>query len=110
MNTPLREVNRDSTNIDVIMEIAMLVFSFLPPALVFLFKKDDTFLLEQSKESLNASISILLTVFLASHIPVITLISLITLLAAYAYALFVCVKAAIENSNSQIYQFPTSCG
>jgi uncharacterized Tic20 family protein len=60
-----QEPTQDAKNLSLLIWLGTIFFGFLPSLIVFLIKKDDAYVLDQSREALNWSITaILITVIL----------------------------------------------
>ncbi|HUL81601.1 MAG TPA: DUF4870 domain-containing protein, partial [Gammaproteobacteria bacterium] len=49
----------ESRNIAVLVWVGTIFFGFIPSLIVYLIKKDDAYVLDQSKEALNWSITVI---------------------------------------------------
>jgi len=56
-NENAREVSQDSKNMAVLIWVGTIFLSFIPGLAFYLIKKDDPYILDQAKESLNWSIT-----------------------------------------------------
>lgn len=61
----LSEVSQDSKNIALLSWIGTLFFGFIPGLILYLIKTDDEYVQDQSKESLNWSITVILAYVVA---------------------------------------------
>lgn len=52
-----REVSQDSKNMAVLIWVGTIFLGFIPGLVFYLIKKDDAYILDQAKESLNWSIT-----------------------------------------------------
>ena len=103
-DTPVA-ATQDSKNIALLVWIGTIFFSFVPALIVYLIKKDDPFLVDQSKEALNWSI----TAFIGYCIGwVLTIIAIGVLIAAAVWIcnLVFCIMGAIACSNGVAYRAP----
>jgi len=98
-------VSQDSKNIGLLMWLGTIFFSFIPALIIYLLKTDDAYLVDQSKESLNWSI----TVFIGTLIGGILCIILIGFLVLFAIGilnLVFCILGVIAASNGKTFRVP----
>ena len=88
------EVTQDSKNLALLIWIGSIFFGFIPSLILFLVKKDDPYVLDQSKEALNWSITAAIG-YVAGVILSIILIGFLVLLAVGICHLVFCIMGAI---------------
>ena len=76
----IKQVSQDSKNLALLLWIGTLFFGFIPGLVLYLVKKDDPYIVDQSKEALNWSI----TVFIGTLVGGILCIILIGFLVLFA--------------------------
>ncbi len=99
------EVTQDSKNLALLIWIGSIFFGFIPSLILFLVKKDDPYVLDQSKEALNWSITAAIG-YVAGVILSIILIGFLVLLAVGICHLVFCIMGAIAVSNSKTFRVP----
>ena len=95
----------DSRNIAVIVWIGTIFLSIVPGLVVYLVKKDDAYVLDQSKEALNWAITVLL-LFVVGAILTWILIGFLVYWAVVVANLVFCVLGAIAASSGKQYRVP----
>jgi uncharacterized Tic20 family protein len=97
--------SQDSRNMALLVWIATIFLAFVPGLIVYLVKKDDPFLLDQGKESLNWSITAGIIYFVGMLLTVV-LIGIFVMWAIGVVHLIICVLGAISCSNGNAYRAP----
>jgi uncharacterized Tic20 family protein len=106
MNTELTPApSQDARNLALLTWLGTLLFAFIPGLLVYLFKKDDPFLLDHAKEALNWSITALLGYILGAILTVI-LIGILLVGVVGVFHLAFCLMGAVSASNGRIFRAP----
>lgn len=98
-------VTQDSKTIAVLVWIGTLLFSFIPPLIVLLIKKDDPYLQDQSKEALNWSITLYIG-WIIGYVLVFIFIGFFILFAAAVCDLVFCIMGAVAVSNGKYFRVP----
>ena len=98
-------VSQDSRNIALLIWIGTIFFGFIPGLIVYLIKKDDPYVVDQSKEALNWSITAIIGYF-AGVILTFILIGLLVMLAVGICHLVFCILGAIAGSNGKPFRVP----
>src|SRR5688572_20419825 len=98
-------VTQDSKNIALMIWIGTIFFGFIPGLIVYLIKKDDSYLQDQAKESLNWSITAMIAYF-AGFILTFILIGVLVLAAVAICHLVFCIMGAIAVSEAKIFRVP----
>ncbi len=97
--------NQESRNIALLVWIGTILFIFVPGLIVYLIKKDDPYVLDQSKEALNWSI----TAIIGYCIGLILTMILIGVLVIFALAivhLVFCIMGAVATSSGKPFRAP----
>jgi uncharacterized protein len=97
--------SQDSRNVAVLIWIGTIFFGFIPGLIVYLIKKDDAYVLDQSKEALNWSITAIIGYF-AGMILTFILIGVLVFVVVGICHLAFCVMGAIAASSGQQYRAP----
>lgn len=97
--------SQDSRNMALLVWIGTIFFGFIPGLILYLVKKDDAYVQEQSKEALNWSITALIG-FVAGFILTFILIGVLVNLALFICNLVFCIMGAIAASKGQAFRVP----
>lgn len=100
-----QEITQDSKNIAILTWIGTLFFGFIPSLIIFLIKKDDPYIQDQSKEALNWSITAIIGYF-AGFILTFILIGILVLMAVGICHLVFCIMGAVAVSNGKPFRVP----
>jgi uncharacterized Tic20 family protein len=100
-----RTVTQDSKNIALMIWIGTIFFGFIPGLIVYLMKKDDPYLQDQAKESLNWSITAMVA-YLAGIILTFILIGALVIAAVAICHLVFCIMGAIAVSEGKAFKVP----
>ncbi len=99
------EVSQDAKNLALLMWLGTIFFGFIPSLVLFLIKKDDEYLLDQSREALNWSITAILGV-VAGAILTVILIGILVIWAVALCNLIFCIMGVINVSSGQKFRVP----
>lgn len=99
------EVTQDSKNTALLVWIGTIFFGFIPGLILFLVKKDDPYVLDQSKEALNWSITAAIGYF-AGVILTFILIGVFVMMAVGICHLIFCIMGAIAASKGNSFRVP----
>ena len=102
---PIATVSQDSKNIALLMWIGTIFFSFIPSLVIYLIKTDDDYLADQSKESLNWSITLFLG-SLVGGVLCIILIGFLVLFALWVINIVFCILGAVASSKGERFRVP----
>ncbi len=91
-------VSQDSKNMALLVWIGTIFFGFIPSLIMYLVKKDDAYVQDQSKEALNWSITAIIGYF-AGVILTFILIGILVLMAVGICHLVFCILGAVAASN-----------
>jgi uncharacterized protein len=97
--------SQDSRNIAVLVWIGTFFFGFVPSVIVYLIKKDDAYVLDQSKEALNWAITALIGT-LAGAILTFLFIGVLVLIVVGVCSLTFCALGALAASSGKPYRVP----
>ena len=104
--TNLLVPSSDDRNIATITHLAGTVFSFIPPLIVWILKKDDSaYLADQAKEALNFQITVALIMFICGLL-IWLIIPAIIMAFVWIANIILCIIAAISTSKGQLYRYP----
>lgn len=96
---------KESKNLAVLMWIGTLFFGFIPGLIIYLIKKDDPYVTEQAKESLNWSITAMIGFFTGAVLTMILVGVFITGLVSIVHLVF-CIMGAISTSRGKHFKVP----
>jgi uncharacterized Tic20 family protein len=99
------EITQDSKNIALLTWVGSLFFGFIPGLVVYLVKKDDTYIQRQAKEALNWSITALLAYIIATILSVIVIGFLLMPVIGICHLIF-CVMGAVSTSKGKDFRVP----
>ena len=105
MDELIETPGKDSKNTAVLIWIGTLFLGFIPGLIVYLVKKDDAYILDQSKEALNWSITAAIG-YVAGMILTFVLIGFLVFVALGLCHLVFCVMGAIGASNGKTFRVP----
>ncbi len=97
--------SQESRNIALLTWIGTIFFGFIPPLIVYLIKKDDAYVVDQSKEALNWSITAAFG-YVAGIILTIILVGVLVMLAGGLCHLVFCIMGAVAASNGKPFRVP----
>ncbi|TJZ74807.1 DUF4870 domain-containing protein [Chitiniphilus eburneus] len=97
--------SNDSNTFAVLTWIGTLIFGFIPPLIVFLIKKDDAFVLDQSKEALNWSITAIIG-YIACFVLTFVVIGVFLIPVLAILHLVFCILGAVNASKGVAYRLP----
>jgi len=97
--------SQNSRNVAVLVWVGTIFFGFIPGLIVYLVKKDDAYVLDQSKEALNWSITAIIGYFAGQILAFIFIGVLVSVVVLLAHLIF-CVMGAVAASSGQQYRVP----
>lgn len=97
--------SQDSKNLALLLWLGTIFFGFIPGLVLFLVKKDDAYLLDQSREALNWSITAILGV-LAGMILTLILIGILVIWAIALCNLIFCILGVIATASGKPFRVP----
>lgn len=98
-------VTQDAKNLALLLWLGTLFFGFIPGLLMYLLKKDDNYVLDQSKEALNWSITALIGYVAGSMLTVILIGFLILPVVAICHVVF-CIMGMVSVSSGKTFRVP----
>jgi uncharacterized Tic20 family protein len=106
METPEHlPVPQDSKNIAVLTWIGTVFLGFIPGLIIYLVKKDDAYVQDQAKESLNWSITAIIG-YIAGIVLTFVLIGPLVMLAVGICHLVFCILGAVGTSKGESFRVP----
>lgn len=97
--------NQESKNTALLIWIGTIFLGFIPSLIIYLVKKDDAYILDQSKEALNWSITSLI-VYVFGLVTSVILIGIVVLVLLGICHLVFCVMGAIASSKGTTFRVP----
>jgi uncharacterized Tic20 family protein len=104
-NLVINQVSQDSKNLALLLWIGTLFFGFIPGLILYLVKKDDPYIVDQSKEALNWSITAVIG-YIAGTVLAVILIGFLVMAAVGLLHLVFCIMGIIAVSSGQTYRVP----
>lgn len=98
-------ISQESKNTALLIWIGTFFLFFIPSLIVYLVKKDDAYILDQSKEALNWSITAFI-VYVVGLITTVILIGLVILLILGICHLVFCIMGAVGASKGDTFRVP----
>ena len=105
MTNGLEGTSQESRNVALLVWIGTIFFGFIPGLIVYLIKKDDPYVVEQSKEALNWSITAIIGYCAGLILTLILVGVLVMLVVAIAHLVF-CIMGAIAGSSGKPFRVP----
>ncbi len=99
------EVSQDSRNLALLNWLGTLFFGFIPCLILFLVKKDDAYVLDQSKEALNWSITAIIGYVIGTILTFIVIGLLVIAAVAIAHLVF-CIMGTVAASSGKPFRVP----
>ena len=103
--TPLGAASQDGKNMALLVWIGSIFFGFIPSLILYLVKKDDAYVQDQSKEALNWCITATIG-YVAGLILTAILVGMLVLAAVGICHLIFCVMGAIAASGGKPFRVP----
>ena len=97
--------SQDSRNVAVLVWVGTIFFGFIPGLVVYLIKKDDAYVLDQSKEALNWAITAIIG-YCVGFILTFILIGVLVFAVVGICHLVFCIMGAVGASSGQQYRVP----
>jgi uncharacterized protein len=98
-------LEQDSKNLVLMMWIGTIFFGFIPGLIIYLMKKDDPYVQEQAKESLNWSITAIIGYFIGLILTLILIGIVVFIVIGICHFVF-CVMGAIATSQGKNFRVP----
>lgn len=106
INRPVSsEPSQDSKNLALLCWLGSTVFSFIPGLLFYLMKKDDAYVQDQAKESLNWGITFVL-LLIAGNALLFVLLGFLVIPAVWLCHLLFCIMGAVAASDGKPFRVP----
>ena len=99
------EVSQESKNTTLLTWIGTIFFGFIPALIVYLMKKDDSYIQEQAKEALNWSITAAIG-YIAGMLLMVVLIGFLVLPIVGICHLVFCIMGAVATSKGNSFKVP----
>lgn len=99
------EKSQESKNMTLLMWVGTLFFGFIPGLVLFLIKKEDSYIQEQSKEALNWSITSLIGYAIGFVLSFILIGILVFPIVGICHLIF-CIMGAIATSKGKEFRVP----
>jgi uncharacterized protein len=96
---------KSQKNTALLIWIGTIFLGFIPSLIIYLVKKDDAYILDQSKEALNWSITSLI-VYVFGLVTSVILIGIVVLVLLGICHLVFCVMGAIASSKGATFRVP----
>jgi uncharacterized Tic20 family protein len=96
---------QESRNIAILIWIGTIFFGFIPSLIVYLIKKDDPYVVDQTKEALNWSITAILG-YCVGFVLMIIFIGVLVFLVVGICNLIFCIMGAIAGSSGKPFRVP----
>ncbi|HTF95994.1 MAG TPA: DUF4870 domain-containing protein [Cellvibrio sp.] len=104
-NPVIPAVSQDAKNLVLLLWLGSIFFGFIPGLLMYLLKKDDAYVLDQSKEALNWSITALIG-YVAGMILTVILIGVLVMAAVGICHLVFCIMGVIAATSGKPFRVP----
>lgn len=104
---PSPTISQDSKNMALLLWIGTLLFGFIPSLVLYLVKKDDAYLLDQSKEALNWSITATIAYFAAFILTFVVIGAFLIPIIAVCHLVF-CILGAVGVSKGENFRVPVA--
>ena len=101
----INEITQDAKNIALLSWIGTLFFGFIPGLILYLIKKDDEYVQDQSKESLNWSITAIIAYMVAFMLSLIVIGIFLIPVIGICHIVF-CIMGAISTSKGNKFRVP----
>jgi uncharacterized Tic20 family protein len=98
-------ISQDSKNMTLLMWIGTIFFGFIPGLVLFLMKKEDAYIQQQSKEALNWAITAILG-YMIGFVLTFVLIGVLVFPVVGICHLIFCIMGAIATSKGDQFKVP----
>lgn len=99
------EITQDSKNMALLSWIGTLFFGFIPGLILYLIKTDDGYVQDQSKESLNWSITVIIAYVIAAILSIVVIGVFLMPIIGICHFIF-CIMGAIATSKGNCFRVP----
>ncbi|MCE3252276.1 MAG: hypothetical protein K0Q67_1286 [Cellvibrio sp.] len=97
--------SQDSKNLALLLWLGTIFFGFIPGLIIYLVKKDDAYILDQSKEALNWSITALIG-YVVGMILAVIVIGVLVMAAVGLCHLVFCILGIVAVSSGKPFRVP----
>lgn len=97
--------SQDSKNLALILWVTTIFFGFIPGLIGYLIKKDDSYVLAQSKEALNWVITALIAYAIATVLTFIIIGAFLYPIISLCHLIF-CILGVLKVSKGEDYRVP----
>lgn len=104
-NTGQITIDQESRNMALLIWIGTIFFGFIPGLIFYLIKKDNPYVVNQAKEALNLSITVMLA-YIAGFILTFILIGILVIFAVAIANLVICILGAVKCADGQDFKAP----
>lgn len=104
-NEIVGNVSQETKNIALLTWIGTIFFGFIPGLVLYLVKKDDPYVQDQSKEALNWSITAAIGYFAGILLTFIVIGVIVIPVVGICHLVF-CIMGAIATSNGKPFRVP----
>ena len=101
----INEITQDAKNMALLSWIGTLFFGFIPGLILYLIKKDDEYVQDQSKESLNWSITAIIAYMVAFMLSFIVIGIFLIPVIGICHIVF-CIMGAVSTSKGNNFRVP----
>ncbi len=98
-------VTQDSKNLALLTWLATFFLGFIPGLVIYLFKKDDAYVLDQAKEALNWSITLILAYTIAFALTFVVIGILLIPIVALCHLVF-CIMGMVKTYDGVAFRVP----
>jgi len=98
-------ISQESKNIALLIWVGTLFFGFIPGLILYLLRKDDAYIEDQSKEALNWSITVLIATFIGSILTFI-LVGFLMYFVIFSINIIFCLMGVLATYNGQVFRVP----
>ncbi|MCF6227003.1 MAG: DUF4870 domain-containing protein [Xanthomonadales bacterium] len=104
-NNENNSISQDSKNLALLMWIGTIFFGFIPGLIIYLLKTDDSYLKDQSRESLNWAITALIGYGISMILMFVVIGFFLMFILAIIHVVF-CIMGAIAVSSGKAFRVP----
>jgi uncharacterized Tic20 family protein len=101
----LESSSQEARNIVLLVWVGTIFFSFVPALIVYLIKKDDAYVADQSKEALNWSVTMVIG-YCVAFVLSFLLIGFLVFPILWVCNLIFCILGAVAGSGGKPYRTP----
>ena len=102
---PNEDISQDTKNIALLIWLGTTFLGFIPSLIAYLIKKDDAYLLDQSKEALNWAITVAIAYFIALILSAVVIGAFLFPLIGLCHLIF-CIMGAVAVSKGEVFRVP----